>query len=279
MIQKMILTAGAILLLCLLVTIVGESSTIIAFKSGLLVLGGTLVVGFLAFPMKSYQDIFKALYVLFRQGEPDYMMLAKQIESLSRINRLYGHLALEKEAHHIENPFLRKGVELIVDKYDSFEIYKIMEKEYELYFSHKESMVNILTTLQKLSPAIGFVGTIIGLIDVLGNIGSPGEMGRGMSVALHTTLYGLLFGNFLFLPLYKKLSENLKSQAALLNVILEGVIDISKERNSKAVGYRLQSYIENYNGMKNDTKGLSVRSVWSILINPLQKSLTRKQNA
>ena len=279
MVQKMILTAGAILFLCLLVTIVGETSTIIAFKSGVLVLGGTIVVGVLAFPMKSYQDLFKTLYILFRQGEPDYMMLAKQIESLSRINRLYGHLALEKEAHHIENPFLRKGVELIVDKYDSFEIYKIMDKEYELYFSHKESMVNILTTLQKLSPAIGFVGTIIGLIDVLGNIGSPGEMGRGMSVALHTTLYGLLFGNFLFLPLYKKLSENLKSQAALLNVILEGVIDISKERNSKAVGYRLQSYIENYNGMKNDTKGLSVRSVWSILINPLQKSLTRKQNA
>ena len=279
MVQKMILTAGAILFLCLLVTIVGETSTIIAFKSGVLVLGGTIVVGVLAFPMKSYQDLFKTLYILFRQGEPDYMMLAKQIESLSRINRLYGHLALEKEAHHIENPFLRKGVELIVDKYDSFEIYKIMEKEYELYFSHKESMVNILTTLQKLSPAIGFVGTIIGLIDVLGNIGSPGEMGRGMSVALHTTLYGLLFGNFLFLPLYKKLSENLKSQAALLNVILEGVIDISKERNSKAVGYRLQSYIENYNGMQNDTKGLSVRSVWSICMNPLQKSLTRKQNA
>jgi chemotaxis protein MotA len=242
------------------------------------VLGGTLIIGFLAFPMKSYKDLFKTLYTLFRQGEPDYRGLAKQIERLSRLNRLYGKLALEKEARNIKNPFLRKGIELIVDKYDHYDIIKIMEKEYELYFAHKESMVNILNTLQKLSPAIGFVGTIIGLIDVLGHIGSPEEMGRGMAVALHTTLYGLLFANFLFLPLYKKLSENLKAQASLLNVILEGVLDVSKERNSKAVGHRLQSYIENYYGIQEDKLKSSSSSGWSILTDPLQKLIAGKQN-
>ena len=248
MIQKMILTAGIILFLGVAVTIVGETSISLNLKSGILVLGGTLVIGFLSFPMKSFGDMFKSRHIIFRHQETDYRGLVKHIERLSRLNRFYGNLALEKEADNTENLFLRKGIELIVDGYDSYEIHKIMEKEFELYFSRKESLVNILGTLQKLAPAVGFVGTIMGLIDVLNNIGTPLEMGRGMAIALLTTLYGLLFANFLFLPLSKKLSEHIRAESMLLNVILEGVLDISKDRNSKAVAYRLQSYIKNYHG-------------------------------
>jgi chemotaxis protein MotA len=187
-------------------------------------------------------------------------------------------VVLEKEINHIENLFLRKGIELVVDEYDPYEIHNIMEKEYELYFSRKESLVNILNTLQKLAPAIGFVGTIIGLIDVLGNMGDPMVMGRGMAIAMQTTLYGLLFGNFLFLPLSKKLSAHVKEEAKLLYIILEGLLDIAKNRNPKAVAYRLQSYLRNYCGVQEyaleppENKGLLTAH------NPFQKMITRKQN-
>lgn len=279
MMQKIMLAAGTIFLIGLSSNLMGETSLFINIKSGVLVLGGTIVIGFLSFPMKSYRDLFKTLYMPFKYNEADSLGLAKHIENMSRVNRLHGNLALEKEVHQTDNLFLRKGIELVVDGYDPYEIHKIMEKEYELYFSRKESVVNILNTLQKLAPVVGFVGTIIGLIDVLGNMGATTEMGRGMAVALHTTLYGLLFANFLFLPIYKKLSEHIKTEAMLLNVILEGVLDIAKERNSKAVAHRLQSYLDNYYDTNEYEIKSHTRKGLSLPFNPLQRIIAKKLNA
>jgi chemotaxis protein MotA len=278
MIRKMIPAAGIMLFLGLSSKLVGETSMILNLKSGILVLGGTIVIGFLSFPMKSYKDLFKTLIVIFRRKELDYRILVKDIARLSRINRLYGKLALEKEAHRIKNFFLRKGIDLIVDGYDPFEIHKIMEKEYEMYFSRKESLVSILNTLQKLAPVIGFLGTIIGLINVLNHLGSPVDMGKGMSIALLTTLYGLLIANFLFLPLQKKLSEHLKIESALLYVIIEGVIDISQDKNSRAIAYHLQSYMENCQGRQKDLFESQVPTKWAASPSPMEKLTAERQN-
>ena len=279
MIRKMIPAAGIIFFLGLSTKIVGETSMMLNLKSGIMVLGGTLVIGLLSFPMKSYRDLFKTLFVIFRRNEMDYRILIKDIARLSRVNRLYGDLVLEKEARRTKNVFLRKGIDLIVDGYESFEIHNIMEKEYEIYFSRKESLVNILNTLQKLAPVIGFLGTIIGLISVLNHLGSPADMGKGMAIALLTTLYGLLIANFLFLPLHKKLTEHLKMESALLYVIIEGVLDISQGKNSRAIAYHLQSYIENYQGRQKDLFESQVPSKWRVPSNPMEKLAAKKQNA
>jgi chemotaxis protein MotA len=279
MIRKMIPAAGIIFFLGLSTKIVGETSMMLNLKSAIMVLGGTLVIGFLSFPMKSYRDLFKTFFVIFRRNEMDYRILIKDIARLSRVNRLYGDLVLEKEARRTKNVFLRKGIDLIVDGYESFEIHNIMEKEYEIYFSRKESLVNILNTLQKLAPVIGFLGTIIGLISVLNHLGSPADMGKGMAIALLTTLYGLLIANFLFLPLHKKLTEHLKMESALLYVIIEGVLDISQGKNSRAIAYHLQSYIENYQGRQKDLFESQVPSKWRVPSNPMEKLAAKKQNA
>ena len=279
MIRKMIPAAGIILFLGLSTKLVGETSMILNLKSGILVLGGTIVIGFLSFPMKNFKDLFKTLVVIFRRKEMDYRILIKDIARLSRVKRLFGNLTLEKEAHRTKNVFLRKGIDLIVDGYDSFEIHKIMEKEYEIYFSRKESLVNILNTFQKLAPVIGFLGTIIGLISVLNHLGAPEDMGKGMSIALLTTLYGLLIANFLFLPLHKKLSEHLKMESAFLYVIIEGVLDISQDKNSRAIAYHLQSYVENCQGRQKDLFELQVPSRWPGPSNPMDKLTTKRQNA
>jgi chemotaxis protein MotA len=279
MIRKMIPAMGIMLFLGLSSKIVGETSMILNLKSGMLVLGGTIVIGFLSFPIKSYKELLKTFVVIFRRKEMDYRILLKDIARLSRINRLYGNLALEKEAHRIKNFFLRKGIDLIVDGYDPFEIHKIMEKEYEIYFSRKESLVNILNTLQKLAPVIGFLGTIIGLINVLNHLGSPADMGKGMAIALLTTLYGLLVANFLFLPLQKKLSEHLKTESTLLYVIVEGVINISQDKNSKAVAYHLQSYLENCQGNQKDLLDIQAPKKWPVSSDPVEKLTVKGQNA
>jgi flagellar motor component MotA len=100
-----------------------------------------------------------------------------------------------------------------------------------------------------------------------------------MAIALLTTLYGLLFANFIFLPLSKKLSEYIRAESIILYIILEGVLDISRDKNSTSVAYRLQSYIRNYHGVNEDTLEHPARKGQPVLLSSLQKLMARKQNA
>jgi len=243
MVRKAILCAGAMFFLLVSRNVIGETSAVINLKSALLVLGGTLMSAFMAFPMKSIQELVKSLRVFLRNNEADQEGIVRQIVRLARIARMHGVRALEAEGKKAKNPFVREGIDLVVDGYDRFEIHNIMEREYELYFSRKESQVSMLNTLAKIAPVLGFVGTIIGLIDVLSNMGEVGEIGKGMALALLTTFYGLLFSNFLFLPLAKRFSEYNRTEASLLNIILEGIMDICEQKNSHAISHRLESYL------------------------------------
>ncbi|MGD1968929.1 MAG: MotA/TolQ/ExbB proton channel family protein, partial [Desulfobacterales bacterium] len=158
--------------------------------------------------------------------------------------RRHGLVALENARKELDNVFLQKGIELVVDGYDRYEIRNILEKDYELYFSRKASQVNILNTLAKLAPVFGFVGTILGLINVLNSMEDPALIGKGMALALLTTLYGILLANFLFFPLSKKLSEYTKAEATVLNIILQGIMDIAEQKTSKSISHRLNSYLD-----------------------------------
>ncbi len=243
MLQKAILCIGLLLFIILSGNAIENTSIMMNLKSALLVLAGTLLSAFIAFPMKTFRDLFKSLGVVYRHEETDNEPLVQELESLAVIWRRHGTIALEKARNRVENVFLNKGVELVIDGYNRYDIRNIMEKDYELYFSRKESQVNILNTLAKLAPVFGFVGTIIGLINVLNNVEDPAQIGKGMALALLTTLYGILLANFLFFPLSKKLSEYTKAETTVLNLILEGVMDLAEQKTSKSISHRLNSYL------------------------------------
>lgn len=243
MIQILLLSAGIMIFLFLTGSVVGEISDITNLKSGLLVFGGTLLCAFLAFPAKIFRGLLKSLYQVFRYDEKVNKVLLFQVETLAHVRCLYGIKELEEEGKRANNVFLRKGIDLIVDGYDCYEINEIMERDFDLYFSRKMSELSILNTLAKLAPAFGFMGTIIGLISVLNNMQNPAEIGKGMSLALLTTLYGSMISYLLFLPLARKLSEHMKTEAAQLNIVKEGVMAISEKKNPKAISHRLKSYM------------------------------------
>ncbi len=246
MIQLFVLLLGAAIFLFFTGNAMGEISEITNIKSGLMVLGGTLMCAFLAYPLRTFKDLSKSLVELLRNDEKENQDVLSQIETLAHIRWLYGVREMEQEAKKGKHPFIRKGISLVADDYDRFEIYNILEKDVELFYSKRTSQINILETLGKLAPAFGFVGTIIGLISVLSNMQNPAEIGKGMSIALLTTLYGSLISNFIFLPLGRKLSEFTKSQAMELNLIMEGIMDISDKKNPKAIVHRLRSFSGEY---------------------------------
>ena len=242
--KKLLLPIGLLLFIIMSESVIDGTSVTMNLKSALLVTVGTLLSALIAFPLKTFKDLFKSLMVVHLRQETDHETLIKELEKLALIWRRHGLVALEQARAGIENIFLQKGIELVVDGYDRYEIRNIMEKDYELYFSRKESQVNILNTLAKLAPVFGFVGTILGLINVLNSMEDPAMIGKGMALALLTTLYGILLANFLFFPLAKKLSEYTKAEATVLNIILEGIMDIAEQKTSKSISHRLNSYLD-----------------------------------
>lgn len=242
--KRLVIGVGAIVFMLLAGSVYGNTSLSVNLKSCLIVLGGTLISALLGFPLETFGDLLHSLRNIYRREDDAFEGTLQDITKLARIRRSSGPRELNEEGNKTRNTFLRKGIELIADGYARHEIHFILEKEYEFYLARKESQINILNTMAKFSPAFGFLGTIIGLINILHNINDSSQIAKGMSLALLTTLYGLLFTNFIFLPMAKKLSEHVKSEAMLLTIILEGVLDISEGKNPMAISYRLQSYLE-----------------------------------
>jgi chemotaxis protein MotA len=243
MTQMLLLITGLMIFLFFIGNVVGDLSDVTNLKSYLLVFGGTLICGFMAFPIKTFRELLRSLHQVFRHDDKDNKTLLYEIETLAHVRWLYGIGELEREGKRASNHFLRKGIEFVVDNYQRDEIDEIMDRDFDIYLSGKMSQINILNTLAKLAPAIGFVGTIIGLISVLNNMQNPEEIGKGMSLALLTTLYGSLLSHFLFVPLAKKLSEYTRTEFIQLSIIKEGVMAISDKKNPKVVSHHLQSYL------------------------------------
>lgn len=240
MIQKLLPISGILTFIILSGTVSELSSLSANIKSNLIVITGTLVCCMVSYPTRLFSDLFITIRQAFSKDKKDINDLINEIESLSVIRRSKGILALDERSEQIENPFLRNGIEMVVDGYDRYTIFKTLERRYDNFLGTRRSQADLINTMIKLMPVFGFVGTIIGLINVLNNMGSPELIGKGVSTALLTTFYGLLYANLLCLPLGKKLTEKTKQDSMELALIIEGVLDIADNVNSKLIGYRLR---------------------------------------
>jgi len=214
-------------------------------KSCLLVFGGSVIGAILVYPFKRFLSLWRSLKDAFHDvSEKKLRLLIEEISHLTRIRRLYGPLELGTEGNKSQDPFIRKGIDLIVDNYQRYELHHILEKEMDAYLSGKTSEIGILLTMGRLAPAFGFIGTILGLMNVLGRIEMISQIGQGVALAFTTTLYGLVLGHFIFLSLAEKLSEYVKSEEKRLDLVLEGILDIHEAKNPFAVSHRLQFYLD-----------------------------------
>ena len=206
----------------------------------MIVLSGTIVCCMISYPTQLFSDLFLSIGQTFSKEKKDVNELINQIETLSHIRRSKDISELDEKSRQIENKFLKMGIEMVVDGYDRYMIFKTLERRYDNFLGARRSQADLINTMIKLLPVFGFVGTIIGLINVLNNMGSPELIGKGVATALLTTFYGLLYANLVCLPLGKKLAEKTKQDAVELALIIEGVLDISDNINSKLIGYRLR---------------------------------------
>ena len=164
-----------------------------------------------------------------------------QIVELANIARKDGMIALEGQ--EIANPFLAKAIGMLVDGTEADMIRKSLEQDIEsTKLRHKQGAA-IFSAWGEIAPAMGMIGTLVGLVQMLGNMSDPKSIGPAMAVALLTTMYGAILANVLCLPIAMKLGNQADIEAANNNLILEGVLFIQSGGNPRILTDYLASFL------------------------------------
>lgn len=209
----------------------------------LVTIGGSIASTLISYPMKKFVNGLRGISIAFKEVVVDETATIKRIINLSNIARKEGLLALEEAAENIEDEFLKKGILLIVDGTDPELVRSILETEIVFIETRHREVKSVWDKLGELGPAWGMIGTLIGLINMLGSLDDPSTIGPAMSVALITTLYGSMFANFICIPIASKLQVRSSEELLLKEVVIEGLLSIQAGENPRVIEEKLKVFL------------------------------------
>lgn len=209
----------------------------------MIVLGGTLSAVLVSYPLNRLGNFTKVVKKLFFSTEEKPQEIITRIIELANIARKEGLLALEEAAYRIDDPFLQKGILLIVDGTDPELVRNILETELNFIEERHQEGQGIFETMASLSPAFGMIGTLIGLINMLKRLDDPATLGPSMSVALVTTFYGSIMANLFFTPMAIKLKYKSSREILLKEIMLEGMLSIQAGENPRIIEEKLKAFL------------------------------------
>ncbi len=212
-------------------------------SSVLIVFGGTICASIASYPLKSMIGITKVIAKAFKSQQSDLNDDIDLIIKIANVARREGLLSLENQIAEMDNPFLKKGIMLIVDGSDPELIKNIMQTEL-VFISERHSTAHaMLDQMGAFAPAFGMIGTLIGLINMLKQLDDPDALGPGMAVALVTTFYGSFLSNVVFTPLSKKLAAYSSHEYLQKELLLEGMLSIQDGENPRIIKDKLTAFI------------------------------------
>ena len=221
----------------------GKLNEIIQINAAVTVLGGTIGALMLATPMNVLMGAFKQIgSIFFEKTQP----VAETIETIigyATQARKQGIVSLEQEAAKIQDPFLRKALNLAVDGKELSQIRSIMELEIDLIEQRGEAEAKTYEAAGGFAPTIGIIGAVLGLMQVLKSLANIDAVGKGIAAAFVATVYGVGAANLFFLPAGGKLRARLRSEVQLRELMLEGVLAIVEGLNPKLIRTRLDAYL------------------------------------
>jgi chemotaxis protein MotA len=177
-------------------------------------------------------------------GKPsDGQQSVVSIVAMADLARRQGLLALEEMVRDVEDPLLRKGIELTVDGTDPEEIQEILEALIIAKRVEDKIGIKFFGDMGGYAPTLGIIGTVIGLIHVLGNLSSPEKLGHLIAGAFVATLWGILSANALWLPISSKLKRMSEMEGSQMEMVLEGVLAVQSGTNPRLVEQKLRSIL------------------------------------
>lgn len=225
---------GAFTVIALAMAIGGSPEAFIDVPSLLIVFGGTFLVTTISFSfgeiLKSQGIVLRAL--VFQREIPE--TAAYRIMVLADAARRSGVLALEKQLSSLQqNRFLSRAVTLIVDGTPTEDIERILNSEIQATADRHLRAAGVLRRAGEVAPAMGLIGTLVGLVQMLGSLEDPTVIGPAMAVALLTTFYGAIMANMVFLPLANKLERNSQVEIRINQIYALGAASISRQENPR----------------------------------------------
>ena len=193
--------------------------------------------------IKEYINNLKSIGLIMKPVKSNEEEIIKQIIALSNTARKEGLLALEETANEFDDEFIKKGVLLIVDGTDPEFVRSILETELTCINERHKSVISFWENLASMGPAWGMIGTLIGLINMLGNLSDMAAVGPNMAIALVTTLYGSMLANWICTPVATKLKGNDAMEIMIKEIVVEGLLSIQAGENPRIIEEKLKSFI------------------------------------
>ena len=219
----------------------GSAGVFINIPSILIVVGGTGLVALAKFTLPQFTGSFKTIMRAIKYQSSDPGELIRQTVELANLARKEGLLALE--GYEVENPFLQKGIQLVADGHEPDFVQKVLNQDVETQIAANDIAADLLKKVGDLAPAMGMIGTLIGLVQMLSAMDDPKKIGPAMAVALLTTLYGAFMANVIALPLADKLDIRNDEDKLINTLILQGLISIQEGLNPRVIEELLKTYL------------------------------------
>jgi len=221
----------------------GSLSIFIDVPSMLIVFGGTAGVALINFPLGDVIGAINIAKKAFLFKEVNTNELLAQLMEFANKARKEGILSLQGAIDSIEDEFLVKALQMAVDGQEPEDLKAMLNTEID-YIAQRHALgVSIFESLGAISPAMGMVGTLIGLVQMLQNMSDPASIGPAMAVALLTTFYGAVLANIIFLPIAGKLKTRSKTELLQKTIIVEGMGSILSGENPRVMEQKLHAFI------------------------------------
>ena len=232
---------GAIGLLIMAMVLSGDVGMFADTQSVIIVFGGSVFVVLANFNLGQFFGIGKVIAkaFLFKIEKPEEL-IDKAVD-MADAARKGGFLALEEA--EITNPFMQKGVDMLVDGHDADVVRGTLQKDIALTAERHERGVGMMMSLADVAPAMGMIGTLIGLVAMLSNMDDPKSIGPAMAVALLTTLYGAFLANVIAIPIANKLKLRLAEEQMNQELVLDAVLGIQDGQNPRVIEGLLRNYL------------------------------------
>jgi chemotaxis protein MotA len=213
-----------------------------------IVLGGTMAATFLSYPLKEVVRIFRLFGTVMRNEQ---LYTQNDIDELVQIAKIWVQddpRAVERALTRVTNPFLRTGVQLVIDRTPEEDILDLLQWRISRVRAREAAEAQLFRLMANYAPAFGMLGTLVGLVNLMGTLGN-GDMtaiGQNLAVALMTTLYGILLSNLLFKPVAVKLERRTEQRLVLMNMVLQGISMMCAKRSPALMRETLKSFVAHH---------------------------------
>jgi chemotaxis protein MotA len=225
----------------------GVISSLINGPAFIIVFGGTIGATLLQFPLATFLRSMEMALWVFKPDKPNLEMQITQIVSWSHQARRKGLLGLENLVAREKDPFVQKGLQLLVDGREPEIITDTLELDINIKENKDYQAARLFEAMGGYAPTIGILGAVMGLIHVMENLSDPALLGKGIATAFVATIYGVASANLFFLPIASKLKAHIFAANQAKEMIVLGITAIARNENPKNIELKLNSYLEKTN--------------------------------